>query len=77
VNKKLVGSEAFSEKEERFRAAGSSVRPAQAVVQEDVTSIVDVEEFQYQYRCKHCGHEWSEVHEAERTVNKPKGYTGD
>jgi DNA-directed RNA polymerase subunit RPC12/RpoP len=22
--------------------------------------IVDVEEFQYAYRCKHCGHEWSE-----------------
>jgi hypothetical protein len=24
--------------------------------------IVDVEEFQYSYKCKHCGHEWSEKH---------------
>jgi len=23
-------------------------------------TIVDVEEFQYNYKCKHCGHEWSE-----------------
>ena len=22
--------------------------------------IVDVEEFQYAYKCNHCGHEWSE-----------------
>jgi len=24
--------------------------------------IVDVKEFQYAYKCKHCGHEWSEKH---------------
>ncbi len=24
--------------------------------------IVDIEEFQYSYKCKHCGHEWSEKH---------------
>jgi len=24
--------------------------------------VVDVEEFQYSYKCKHCGHEWSERH---------------
>jgi len=24
--------------------------------------VVDVEEFQYSYKCKHCGHEWSEKH---------------
>ena len=22
--------------------------------------VVDVEEFQYSYKCQHCGHEWSE-----------------
>ncbi|MDA4122636.1 MAG: hypothetical protein OK456_05580 [Thaumarchaeota archaeon] len=27
--------------------------------------IVDVETFQYTYKCKHCGHEWSEVREEE------------
>jgi DNA-directed RNA polymerase subunit M/transcription elongation factor TFIIS len=24
--------------------------------------IVDRREFQYSYKCKHCGHEWSEKH---------------
>ena len=28
--------------------------------------IVDVEEFQYSYKCEHCGHEWSEKHVKEQ-----------
>jgi len=28
---------------------------------------VDVESFQYSYKCKHCGHEWSEVREEKHT----------
>ncbi len=28
--------------------------------------IVDIEEFQYLYKCSHCGHEWSEKHFASR-----------
>jgi DNA-directed RNA polymerase subunit RPC12/RpoP len=24
--------------------------------------IIDIEEFQYNYKCKHCGHEWFEKH---------------
>jgi DNA-directed RNA polymerase subunit RPC12/RpoP len=24
--------------------------------------VVDFEEFQYEYKCMHCGHEWSEKH---------------
>jgi DNA-directed RNA polymerase subunit RPC12/RpoP len=33
------------------------------VVQESIRPIiVDVEEFQYSYKCSHCGHEWSEKH---------------
>lgn len=31
------------------------------VVQENIPVTVEVEEFQYSYRCKHCGHEWSET----------------
>jgi len=31
-------------------------------VQEGRPIIVDVEEFQYAYKCEHCGHEWSEKH---------------
>ena len=29
--------------------------------------IVDIEDFQYTYRCSHCGHEWSEKHQVEFT----------
>ena len=44
---------------------------------EGTPSIVDVEDFRYTYRCKHCGHEWSEVHKTDRDYDAPKGYTGD
>jgi hypothetical protein len=38
--------------------AGSSV----FLDQEAKPVIIDVEEFRYAYKCKHCGHEWSEKH---------------
>ena len=28
--------------------------------------VTDTEEFQYTYKCRHCGHEWSEKREEER-----------
>jgi hypothetical protein len=31
------------------------------VVEETVPLTIDVEDFQYSYKCKHCGHEWSET----------------
>jgi len=34
--------------------------PAYLNVQEGSPIVVDVEEFQYLYKCQHCGHEWSE-----------------
>src|SRR5574340_300502 len=36
------------------------------VVEEKVPATVDIEEFQYTYRCKHCGHVWSEMHDVQR-----------
>jgi DNA-directed RNA polymerase subunit RPC12/RpoP len=36
--------------------------PDPIAVQEGKPIIVDIEEFQYAYKCKHCGHEWSEKH---------------
>jgi len=42
----------------------SSVTPI--AVQEGIPIIIDVEEFQYAYKCKHCGHEWSETHLEDR-----------
>ena len=31
-------------------------------VEEGRPILIDVEDFQYKYKCKHCGHEWSEEH---------------
>ncbi len=81
----MVDSEEVSEKLERpvdpFIARSMTplnpTGPAPTVLSNEVPSIVDVEDFQYTYKCKHCGHEWSEVHETERSYSAPKGYTGD
>jgi hypothetical protein len=46
------------------RAPGRGMSPALNVVtvHEGKPIILSVEEFQYQYKCGHCGHEWSEKH---------------
>jgi uncharacterized Zn finger protein len=46
-----------------FRYGGIPMPPV--VVEEDVPVTVDIKEFQYTYKCKHCGHVWSETHEKE------------
>ena len=71
VSKKLVDSkrETFEKKEVVVgpRALYSSMNAAQGtgffspvIVEQDVPVVVDVEDFQYQYKCRHCGHEWTE-----------------
>jgi DNA-directed RNA polymerase subunit RPC12/RpoP len=37
--------------------------PTPILVAEGAPITVDVEEFEYAYRCKHCGHEWFERRE--------------
>lgn len=80
VSKKSVSSEGFVDKENHLEVAGSSAagRSARqgAVMEEGRSFTADVEEFQYEYKCKHCGHEWSEIRETDRRVGS-KGYTGD
>jgi hypothetical protein len=41
----------------QFRAS-----PVLLVHESSKPIVVDIEEFQYTYKCKHCGHEWSEKH---------------
>jgi predicted RNA-binding Zn-ribbon protein involved in translation (DUF1610 family) len=53
------------------------INPAPVLLTEDEPVVVDIEEFQYTYKCKHCGHEWSEVRQTEHKFDAPKGYTGD
>ena len=57
-------------------ALGSLSTPP-TIVEENIPLIVDVNAFQYLYRCKHCGHQWLEVHESDKVAREPKGYTGD
>jgi len=79
VKKEAVDSEELSEDEKRpaLMTGGILLGAAPIIVKEDTPVIVDIEEFQYTYKCKHCGHEWSEVHKTEDKFDAPKGYTGD
>jgi len=65
VSKKLADDK--SETVEMTQPAVISTFPqmrggAPLIVEENVPVTIDVEEFQYSYHCKHCGHEWSEIH---------------
>jgi DNA-directed RNA polymerase subunit RPC12/RpoP len=51
------------------KTPGSPLGPMR-VVGKGEPVIIDTEEFLYVYRCKHCGHEWSEAH-TEKHVKKP------
>ncbi len=80
VSKKEVDSESLSETEPEGHLSAPSLyaRPAMPVtLTEDAPVIVDIDEFQYTYKCKHCGHEWSEIQKTERKYDAPEGYTGD
>ena len=35
-------------------------------VEEGKPTIMEIEEFEYNYKCKHCGHEWAEKHTTQR-----------
>ena len=75
VSKKLV--EERKDVEEINRAMISTVPMGYAAgvapvipitVEEKVPVTIDVEDFQYSYKCKHCGHAWTELREEESTV---------
>ncbi len=79
VSKGPAGFDSFVEEEGRVSVSprGYQRTGKSGLARVDTQYLVDAEDFQYEYRCKHCGHEWSEVHGTERKVNEPKGYTGD
>lgn len=50
-------------------AAATSVKNVSIItVEEDVPVTIDIKDFQYTYRCKHCGYTWSEKREKESRV---------
>jgi len=71
VNKKLakvVDKETVLRPARPVNLIPDPYRPIIAVAEGEPVTI-DTEEFQYAYRCKHCGHEWSEEH-TEKHVEK-------
>jgi hypothetical protein len=57
VSKKLMGSEQVESNVQEY-TAGSVSDPL--VLESDVPIVVETDDFRYTYRCKHCGHQWSE-----------------
>jgi len=61
VGKKMVDSESIKENlpvnADYFGGYGGSFLE----VGETEPAIIDVEKFQYAYKCKHCGHQWVEI----------------
>jgi hypothetical protein len=67
VSKKLVHMERESMPTTTVDPAGAgqlfyAASMPHFVVREGAPMMIDVEEFQYAYKCAHCGHEWSERH---------------
>jgi hypothetical protein len=75
VGEKLVGTAAGVATIEP--AGGSRGGRTEAEASSSTQLIVEEDECQYSYKCKHCGHEWSEVHMIESKGTKPRNYTGD
>jgi hypothetical protein len=50
-------------------AYGGSMSMMPLVVEENVPITVETEEFQFTYKCKHCGHQWTE----NRTIEQKTG----
>ena len=38
------------------------------IVEEKVPLTIRLEDFRYSYKCKHCGHVWTEMHEEEENI---------
>lgn len=74
VSKKSIEEETIEERETASEALRDSslnpIIPPITLLGEGPPVVVNVEDFQYMYKCKHCGHEWSEKHEETRTDNK-------
>jgi hypothetical protein len=79
-NKKRVSLERETIRRSRAVRMGASSVPGRSgyspgpstqvtMVYEGEPIIIDIEEFQYNYKCKHCGHEWSEKHTEKHREN--------
>ena len=65
LDKKLVKSETIKENVPVSHDYFGGYDGSFLLVGETEPVIVDVEEFEYKYKCKHWGHEWTEEKEEE------------
>ncbi len=69
-NKKLVKEERvttmLSQSEANARMNLLTGMPPPLMLGVELPVTVDVDSFQYTYKCKHCGHAWFEIREEER-----------
>jgi hypothetical protein len=68
VDRELTGERREVETLKRGAAAPtapSSMSMGVITLEVDVPVTIDVKDFQYTYKCKHCGHVWSEQREEE------------
>jgi DNA-directed RNA polymerase subunit RPC12/RpoP len=78
---KLVSKELVGDRKETTEMKQSLISPtggagvasysrSYIVLEENVPVTIDVKDFQYTYKCKHCGHVWTEMKEEESRVGK-------
>ena len=63
ISKKLIGTQRIEEEMPIEDDSLFEWPDFYLPVGETEPAVVDVEEFQYAYKCKHCSHEWVEKHE--------------
>jgi len=66
TSRKLIGERKEVEEIKRTTLSPSPQgysmgRMSPIVVEDTIPITIEVEDFQYSYKCKHCGHEWSEM----------------
>ena len=59
VKKKLISSQQIESNVEQYTPA--TISPP-TVLESEVPIVVEVDDFGYTYKCKHCRHQWSEEH---------------
>jgi hypothetical protein len=67
VDKKLIAEHKEQSPDEGFTMGATPLHHGS--VQDSGPMIFDIKEFQYEYKCQHCGHEWSEKHVKDDRIN--------
>jgi DNA-directed RNA polymerase subunit RPC12/RpoP len=67
INEEVL-TEHMTQVEQEMSTGLIHANPMYTPLAEGQAIFVDIREFQYNYKCTHCGHQWSEVHEEEQST---------